>query len=126
LAGSNLGEAYKSAWAEFHTIERKTRRQPYVRSAYFKKEKIFFDFFWKHLEQKGPKERFKRLKYFKAAIEVVEKSRNEPASKINPNRKTETLYRFAGLTKGSELFIVQIKSNKSSKKKYLISCYPVE
>ncbi len=105
IPGTNLGETY--------------------RSAYFKKEKIFFDFFWNHLKQKSPKERFKRLKLFKSAIEVIKNSRNKPETKTNPNKKTEIFYRFAGLTK-SQLFIVQIKENKRSKNKYLMSCFSIK
>lgn len=71
LPGSNLGEAYKSAWKMFHQIEKTTRRKPYIRSLYFKKDKVFLDLFWAHLKDKPPKERFERLKYFGAAVETV-------------------------------------------------------
>jgi len=125
-SGSNLGEVYKSAKKIFNIIEKSTKRQPYLRSAYFKKEKIFFDYFWKHLGQKGPKERFKRLKYFQPALELIKYSRNDPTVKTNPNNKNETLYRFAGSTKLNELFIVQIKEDKKAKKKYFMSCFQVE
>jgi len=126
LSGTNLGEVYRSAWKIFHDIEKKTRRKTYIRSSYFKKEKIFFDFFWDHLKSKGPKERFKRLKFFKASLELVENSKNQPVVKDNPKKKTEVFYRFAGLTRGNRLFIVQIKENRISKRKYLMSCFPVE
>jgi len=125
LPGTNLGEVYKSAYKIFHEIERSTRRKPYVRSVYFKKEKIFFDFFWNHLKQKGPKQRFKRLKLFRSAIELIKYSRNVPTIKINPHNKKEVFYRFAGQT-ANNLFIVQIKENKRSKRKYFMSCFPVE
>jgi len=124
--GTNLGEVYCSAWKIYHEIEKATRRQPYLRSAYLKKEKVFFSHFWKHLEQKNPRARFKRLKYFAPSLEVIKNSRNEPTIKINPNNKNEILYRFSGLTKSKELFIVQIKENKRSKAKYFMSCFPVE
>ena len=126
LPGSNLGEVYRSAWAVFHKIESKTKRKPYLRSAYFSKEKIFFDFFWNHLKQKSPRERFRRLKFFKASFEVIKHSKNMPTIKGSPDKKSEILYRFAGMTKGGELFIVQVKENKNSKRKYLMSCFPVE
>ena len=45
LPGTNLGEIYRSAMAVYHKIEKQTKRRPYLRSAYFKKEKVFFDFF---------------------------------------------------------------------------------
>lgn len=124
--GSNLGEVYRAAWRAYHEIEKSTKRKPYLRSAYFKKEKIFFDYFWKHLEQKNPKERFKRLRFFIPALEVIKSSHDQPIIKNNPNNKNEILYRFAGLTKTNELFIVQIKENRRSKAKYFMSCFPVE
>jgi len=120
-AGTNLGEVSKSAWRTYHEIEKKTKRKTYIKSAYFNKEKIFFDFFWVHLKNKGPKERYKRLKYLKAAIELVKYSR-----KIVHIKKTEVFYRFAGITSDSHLFMVQIKENLRSKRKYLMSCFPIE
>jgi len=123
LPGSNYAEVRKNALCLFNQIKKKTKRRPYIRSAYFNKQKIFFDYFWQHLYQKSPKERFKRLKYFGAAIEVIKNSRNQPVSKQNPNVSDEILHRFAGLTKGKELFYVQIKEEKRSGKKHLISCF---
>lgn len=126
LSGTSYGEVKKQALIAFKEIERRTRRKPYVRSAYFKKQKIFFDYFWPHLFEKSPKNRFKRLKYFEAAIELIKYSRNSPSVKPNPNKKDEILYRFAGLTLNKELFYVQIKENKKNNKKYFMSCFPPE
>jgi len=94
----------KHAYFLFNQIKKKTKRSPYVRSAYFNKQKVFFDYFWDHLRQKSPKERFKRMKYFEAAIEVIKNLRNESSLRENPNKRNEALYRFAGLTKEKELF----------------------
>jgi hypothetical protein len=124
LPGTSYAEVRKNAEIIFKQIKSKTKRKPYIRSAYFNKQKIFFDYFWRHLNQKGPKERFKRLKYFGAALEVIKNSRNQPISKQNPNKETEILHRFAGLTKEKELFYVQIKEDKRSGKKYFMSCFP--
>jgi hypothetical protein len=126
LPGTNLGETARSARKIFREIEKSTKRRAYIRSAYFKKEKIFFDFFWDHLAQKSPRERLKRLKYFKVTIDLIEHSRNKPSFRENPNKKSETLYRFAGLTKEKLLFYVQIKEDKKTKRKYLMSCFPPE
>jgi len=126
LSGTSYGEVIKKALFVFKEIERKTKRKPYIRSPYFKKEKIFFDYFWTHLRQKSPKERYKRLKYFNVAIEVIKNSKNKPSLRKNPNKNTEILYRFAGLTKEKELFFVQIKENTRSKKKYFMFCFSPE
>lgn len=122
ISGTNLAEVYKNAGKCFKEISRKTKRRPYIRSAYFKKEKIFFDYFWDHLRQKVPKERYKRLKFFEAAIELIKKSRNKPS--IEPaSNKHETLYRFSGITAEKKPFFVQIKEDKR-KRKYFMSCFP--
>jgi len=78
-----------------------------------------------HLQQKTPKERMRRLKYFRVAIEVIKYSRNHPISQDNHYKSGEILHRFAGLTKDKELFYVQIKESKRSNKKHLMSCFPV-
>jgi len=127
LTGSNYKEIRNKAVLIFRNdIEKQSKRKPYIKSAYFKKQKIFFDYFWKHTYQKNPRTRFRRLKYFKAGIELIKDSRNEPASKQNPNKRNEVLHRFAGLTKEKELFYVQIKEDKKTGKKYFMSCFPPE
>ena len=127
LPGTSYKEVYKHARAVFEPIKRRTKRRPYIKSAYFSKQKIFFDFFWVHLwKSGGNKERVRRLKYFKASIEVLRYSRNHPATKENPNKKSELLHRFAGLTKEKEIFYVQVKENKRTGRKYFMSCFPPE
>ncbi len=126
LLGTSYGEVVKHAYFLFNQIKKRTKRRPYIRSVYFNKQKIFFDYFWDHLHQKSPKERFKRLKYFEAAIEVIKSSRNAPSIRENPNKRNETLYRFAGLTRDKELFYAQIKEDKKHSRKYFMSCFPPE
>ena len=41
LAGTNFSEVSQKAFGLYNQIRRKTKRRPYVRSAYFKKDKIF-------------------------------------------------------------------------------------
>lgn len=125
LSGTNYSEVKKNADIIFKEIKSKTKRRPYIRSAYFKKQKIFFDYFWEHLFQKSFNERTKRLKYFSCAIDLIKNSKNEPKFFNNPMKKSEILYRFAGLTKDKELFYVQIKEDVKNDKKYLMSVFPV-
>lgn len=125
IAGTSYGEVLQKTFAFYNEIKEKTKRRPYVRSVYFKKEKIFLDYFREHLFQKSPRERMKRMKYFKAAIELVKNSRDEPVTKINPNKKSELLHRFAGLTAENDLFYVQIKEDRKGRK-YFMSCFPPE
>jgi len=112
LPGTSYAEIREHAIFLFNQIKRKTKRRPYVRSAYFNKQKIFFDYFWQHLFEKSFKERVRRLKYFGCALDLIKNSRNEPISFENPHRHSEILHRFAGLSKEKELFYVQIKEDK--------------
>lgn len=124
LPGTNYAEVRENAMFLFNQIKRKTKRRPYIRSAYFNKQKIFFDYFWQHLFEKSFKERVRRLKYFGCALDLIKNSRNEPISFENPCRRSEILHRFAGLSKEKELFYAQIKEDKKTNKKYLMSVFP--
>jgi hypothetical protein len=56
LAGTSYAEIAPRARLLLRAIARKTKRQPYLRSAYFQKEKIFFTFLWQHLQQRSHKQ----------------------------------------------------------------------
>jgi len=127
FAGTDFKEVHEKANSFYQQIKRKTKRRPYVRSAYFKKDKIFLGLFWQHLfENKNWGDRIKRLKYFPCAIDLIRNSRFEPISKENPNKRSEILHRFAGSTKDKDLFFVQIKEDKQTGQKFLISVFPIE
>jgi len=126
LAGTSYKEIWKKAQGVYSQIKRRTKRKPYIRSAYFNKQKIFFDLFWVHLAQKAHSTRVKRLKFFSCAIDLIRHSRNTPISKFNPHRKTEILHRFMGITKDKELFFVQIKEDMRTNRKHLMSIFRKE
>lgn len=124
LPGTRYAEVYKKAFQLYKPIKAKTKRRPYVRSAYFKKEKIFLESFWQHARQKNPRDRMRRLKFFNCALELIKNSRYEPTSDINRKKRIEILHKFGGITKEGELFYVQIKENKKTGAKYFMSCFP--
>jgi len=126
LHGTDFKEVHKKAQAFYNVIKKKTKRRPFVRSAYFKKEKIFLGLFWHHLyEKKHYKDQMRRMKYLPCAIELIQNSPFEPESKENPNKRNEILHRFAGITKENDVFFVQIKEDKKSCQKFLISVFPL-
>lgn len=125
LTGTDFVEVRRKAFFIFKQIKRKSKRHPYIRSAYFKKDKIFLSLFWAHLFDKPLSERLRRLKYFAAAIELIEQSHYKPELKKDPNTK-EWYYRFSGFSKEKDLFYVQIKFQESSGNKYLISIFPAK
>lgn len=99
LSGTSYGEMIKHAYFLFNQIKKRTKRRPYIKSPYFNKQKIFFDYFWEHLHQKSFKERVRRLKYFPCALDLLKNSRVEPVSFENPNNRSEILHRFIGMSK---------------------------
>ncbi|MEW6610518.1 MAG: hypothetical protein AB1352_02750 [Patescibacteria group bacterium] len=125
LPGTHWRQVSKKAFGLYKEIKSKTKRRPYVRSAHFNKQKIFLELFWHHLHEKeniGDKTR--RAKYFPCAIELIRDSRLEPISKRNPNRRSEILHRFIGITPDNERFFVQIKEDENTGQKWLMSVFP--
>ena len=71
LTGTKFRKVHQKAFGLYKQIKAHSKRRTYVRSAYFKKDKVFIDIFWHHLfEKPNWKDRVRRLKYFPAAIEV--------------------------------------------------------
>lgn len=124
LPGSNYKEISKKAFGLYNGIRRKTKRRPYVRSAYFNKQKIFLQLFWNHLGDKNFRDRTRRLKFFPCALELIENSRYDPKTIQTIERPSELLHRFAGQTKNGQTFLVQIKEERRSGEKWLTSIFP--
>jgi len=126
LTGTDYKEVYKKSFSFYKSIKSRTKRRPYVRSAYFNKEKIFLELFWYHVRSKtNHRDKLRRLKYFRCAIELIEKSKDKPISGKKPFKKSEHFYRFAGITQEGDLFYVQIKEDKGTGNKWLMSVFPV-
>ncbi len=125
ITGITWSEISKKAMVLHKQIAARTKRRPYVRAAYFDKQKIFLELYWHHLyEKQNVRDKARRVKYFACAIELIERSRMEPTVKENPNRHGELLYRFVGTAAGGEVFIVQIKEVKRTGEKWLMSVFP--
>jgi len=126
LSGTNYGDVHKKAFSLYTQIEKKSKRRAYLRSAYFKKDKIFLGIFWHHLGDKfSHKEKLRRLKFYPCALDLIKNSRFDPESKENVDKKSEILHRFTGITSDNEIFFVQIKENKTNNHKYLVSIFPM-
>lgn len=124
LPGTNYREVYKKAQALFAPIRRRTKRKPYIRSAYFGKDKIFFDYLWTHLRQKHPLERARRLKYFVCALDLIQFSYHHPDTRQSSEKKSVLLHRFGGVTRSGDRFYVQIQEHKPTGTKQLMSVFP--
>ncbi len=126
FVGTDYREIKKKAVGFYQKIKKRTKRRPYVRSLYFDKQKIFLELFWNHLFEKNFWDQMRRMKFFACGIELIQNSRCEPTTKENPNKTGEILHRFAGMTPDNELFAVQIKEERRTGQKWLVSIFPVE
>lgn len=126
LSGTDFHEVYSHALKLFKSLKKKSKRRPYVRSAFFKKDKVFLDYFWGHLWQKKWQDRFRRLKFYACSLDLIQHSHVEQVSKENPNKRSEILHRFAGSSAEKELFFVQISEDKKTGNKNFLSVFPVQ
>ncbi len=125
-AGTNYGEVYAKAKFLYNSISSKSKRRPYIRSAFFRKEKIFLDLFWLHLAEKNKNDRLRRLRQYACAIDLIQKTRLKPDLQRNRERSNEILYRFYGRNGSEEDFIVQIRENIKTKEKNFMSVFPFD
>jgi hypothetical protein len=123
ITGSEYMDVERKARHSYQIIAKRTKRIPYVRSAYWHKDKIFLNLFWTHLNQKYRAERKRRLKYFDCGIELLRHSTIEPETRENPNGANELVHRFTGQTSDGKIFWVQVKENKRTGAKYLMSIF---
>lgn len=124
ISGSNYQEVSRTSKSKFNLIKSKSKRKPYLRSKYFSGEKIFLDIFWTHLHQKNPKERFRRLKFYGCALDLIANSRCKPDIKYDSRNSSVRLYRFSGVTQEGEIFFVQIKETLNTGQKHFMSVFP--
>ena len=123
LSGRSYIDVERKARAHYKTIASRTRRNPYIRSKYFKKDKIFLKLFWEHVMQKHEGDRKRRLKYYTCAIELLRNTTLSPDTKMNPNGAREWVHRFYGRTSTGLRFCVQVKHDVKSGNKFFMSVF---
>jgi hypothetical protein len=123
LPGTSYREVYSQAKFLYKQIESKSKRKPYVRSKYFKGEKVFLDYFWDHVGHKNPSDRLRRLRYYPCALDLIKNSKVKPEI---IEKTSEILYRFKGKNGNGEFFYVQITQEKKSDKKHFLSVFPAD
>ena len=122
LPGHNYATIIKIARKIFNTVAAQTKRRPYIRSAYFRGEKIFLDNFWPHLLEKNLRDRTRRLLFIQAALELIRHSRKKPILLTKNLLGNVAYYRFLGQASGSS-FVIQIKEDLKRKQKFLMSMF---
>ena len=123
IPGTSYDEVVSFARKEHRKIAKLTKRQPYVRSSYFNKDKIFVSVFWDHLIQKHRKDRFRRLKLYNAAIDLLRNSHYEPDTIFKNDDLSTLLHRFYGITKDGVEYCVQVKQDKRTGRKDFVSVF---
>ena len=123
LSGSSYSEVLKRARQEYNVIAHSTKRQPYVKSKYFSGEKVFLAVFWTHLMNKNQKDRTKRLRFYKAALDLLRNSQINPDTITSTEDQRMLLYRFYGVTKDGAYFCVQVKEDIRTKRKDFMSVF---
>ena len=124
LNGKIYLDLVRDAREIYNQIVRRTKRNPYVRSKYFKNSKVFLNVFWNHLAQKNPSDRKRRLRFFPCAIDLLRNTTYEPDMVLNPNKTSEILYRFHGKSADGASFTVQVKRDNRSDNKFFMSVFP--
>ncbi len=124
LSGTNGTELFRHAHSEYHLIVLGSKRKPYLRSAYFNKEKVFLDYFWNHLRSKNWNDRIRRLRFYSCALDLIKNTRAHPTLESSISNSVK-LHRFFGMNKQGERFAVQIKEYTKRKEKHFISVFPI-
>jgi hypothetical protein len=123
LPGSSYAEVLKLARGEHIRVSSKSKRQPYVRSTYFNKEKVFISVFWNHIMQKELKSRTKRLKLYASALDLIANTPCSPETILKHDDLSILLHRFYGKSLDGVDFCVQIKQDKKSGRKDFMSVF---
>ena len=124
LKGTDYDEIIKNARQEYRKIQQLTKRQPYVRSRYFNRDKVFINIFWPHLFQKHRPDQARRARFFLCAIDLLRNTTNDPDTIFSKGSPGELLYRFIGESSEGELFYVQVRQNKKTSRKDFMSVFP--
>lgn len=125
LTGHKYADIMPQIRQIFRALQRQTKRRTYVRSAFFKKDKIFFDYFWIHINQKLKHDRTRRLRFFACALELLRVSKNPPRTFIKKELPNVIYHEFLGQARDGSRFAVIIKQHRDSGKKYLLSLFPL-
>lgn len=126
ISGTDYSEVTKSARKEYVKVQKLTKRQPYVRSVYFNKDKVFINIFWNHLAQKRKGEQIIRAKLFLAAFDLLRNTTFDSDTIFSKDNLNIMLHRFAGETQDGVKFFVQVKQDKRSGRKDFMSAFPAK
>lgn len=115
LPGSSYDEISPHARKLHHIIEKRTKRQAYVRSTYFRRgkrgDKVFINLYWEDLAKKSRKKKTERLKLYSAAIDLLIHSPFESEVVVSEAAPNLIYHRFYGVTRDNIRYCVQVKQD---------------
>lgn len=126
LSGHRFVDIIPQARKLLRALQKQTKRRSYVRSTYFHKDKIFFDFFWQHMQGKSVVDRARRLKYLSCALELLQKSRIDPITFMDENHPGVIKHEFRGNAPDGTIFSVIVQEDRKTNRKQLLTLYPAQ
>lgn len=124
FSGHRFVDIIPQARKLLRTLQKQTKRRVYIRAVYFHKDKIFFDFFWQHMQTKSAVDRARRLKYLPCALELLRNSRCDPISFMDEYQSGIIKHEFKGNSPDGMNFSVIVQEDRKTNKKQLLTLYP--
>ncbi len=115
IPGTSYDELSHIVRKEHDKIAKRTKRQAYIRSSYFRSgkrgEKVFIGLYWEDIAKKNRKKKVERFKLYTAAIDLLLNSPHASEIILSESNKSIVLHRFYGVTRDGIHFCVQVKQN---------------
>lgn len=100
LPGTSYQEVIKAAHYHHEKLQKRNpRRRVYVRSKYFKQDKVFLTLFWPHLLQKRKGDQMRRAKLYLCALDLLRNYNDMSGAIIERGHPESVLLRFKGRTR---------------------------
>lgn len=114
ITGTSYEEIIRNARKQHQVIKKRTKRQPYIRSKYFNRDKIFVNLFWEHLMQKHRGEQQQRARFYLCAIDLLRNNTHDPRTIFTYGNLNIMLHRFIGISKDKEF----LRTSKTKQKNW--------
>jgi hypothetical protein len=121
IHGSDYAKIERAARRVYNIAAHQTKRIPYIRSKYFDSRKVFLPLLWNHLMEKVRSDRKRRLRYIEPSFDLIRNTKIKPECYY---RGGDKFYRFYGICKNGERFVVQVKEDIVRGQLHLLSIFP--
>jgi len=124
IHGSEYKNIEREARKSHNRIASHTKRNPYIKSKYFKNEKIFLNYFWNVLHQRNWQDRKRRLIYYDCAIDLLRNTTLASYTSQDPDDPNLLQHEFYGITENGREFVVHVREDKRNDRKSFMSVFP--